>query len=121
MSQITLICVYKRKTKWPWNSKLTIILLANTVHTVNLKIDLSRYIYQHRDADGKIVGISVSRSIQKELECERYIDGDKMHIVLVYFQKEISVFCKYFYDDFKSTGNFSPDLFFLLASNVKSS
>ncbi|MCC5453366.1 hypothetical protein LMJ53_16750 [Rheinheimera sp. UJ51] len=114
MSQ--LVRVYQRKSKSPWDDTSTFILLADIANLQTLELTFGRYIYQHRNAGGKILGISVSRSIQEELECEQYIDADKMHTLLGYYSEDISEFCEKFPDEFESVFGLPPDLFLIVAA-----
>ena len=116
MSQSALVRVYQRKSKSPWEDTSTFLLLADIADEGSLKLEFNRYIYQHRDAGGRVLGISVSRSIQQALECNQYIDADKMHSVLAHYCDDIMAFCEKFPDEFESVFGLPPDLFLILAA-----
>lgn len=116
MSQGQLVRVYQRKSKSPWNDTSTFLLLADIANQETLELSFSRYIYQHRDAGGRVLGISVSRAIQQELECEQYIGADNMHAVLAYYSEDILEFCEKFPDEFESVFFLPPDLFLIVAA-----
>lgn len=116
MSQSALVRVYQRKSKSPWDDTSTFLLLANIADENSLKLEFSRYIYQHRDAGGRVLGISVSRSIQQELECSQYIDAENMHSILAHYSDDIMEFCEKFPDEFESVFGLPPDLFLLVAA-----
>lgn len=52
--------------------RLTFLLLADIAHENTLELYFRRYIYLHKDVGGKMLGVSVSRSIQGDLECSQY-------------------------------------------------
>ena len=116
MSQNQLVRVYQRKSKSPWDDAFTFLLLADIANEDKLELAFSRYIYQHRDAGGRVLGISVSRSIQQELECEQYLDVASMYRVLAYYSDDILEFCEKFPDEFESVFFLPPDLFLIVAA-----
>lgn len=116
MSQNQLVRVYQRKSKSPWDDASTFLLLADIADEDTLELAFSRYIYQHRDAGGRILGISVSRSIQQELECEQYIGVDKMRSVLAHYSEDITEFCEKFSDEFESVFGLPPELYLIVAA-----
>lgn len=111
-----LVRVYQRKSKSPWDDVSTFLLLADIANEETLELSFGRYIYQHRDAGGKILGISVSRSIQEELECGQYIGADKMHRVLAYYSEDISEFCEKFPEEFEAVFGLPPDIYLIIAA-----
>lgn len=116
MSQNQLVRVYQRKSKSPWDDASTFLLLADIADEDKLELAFSRYIYQHRDAGGRILGISVSRTIQQDLECEQYIGVDKMRSVLAHYSEEITEFCEKFPDEFESVFGLPPELYLIVAA-----
>ena len=59
---------YQRQSKSPWRDHSTVLLLADhqVVEDDDIELSFSRYIYQHRDSAGRILGMSISKSIQEE-------------------------------------------------------
>lgn len=111
-----LVRVYQRKSKSPWDDCSTFLLLADIVDANTKTLGFSRYIYLHRDAGGRQLGISVSRSIQEDLKCEQYIDAINMHAVLAQYIEDISQFCEQYPDDFESVFGLPPDIYMIVAA-----
>jgi len=111
-----LVRVYQRKSKSPWDDSATFLLLSDIANEETLELTFGRYIYQHRDAGGRVLGISVSKSVQQELECEQYISADNMHVVLAHYSEDISRFCEKFPDEFESVFGLPPDLYLIVAA-----
>ena len=65
MSQTKLQIVrkYTRESKSPFQDASTSLWLASITNEDRLELDFSQYIYVHRDDVGKVVGVSVSKSI----------------------------------------------------------
>lgn len=116
MSQNQLVRVYQRKSKSPWDDTFTFLLLADIANDETLELSFGRYIYQHRDAGGRVLGISVSRSVQQEVESEQYIGPDNMHAVLGYYSEDITKFCEKFPEEFESVFGLPPDLYLIVAA-----
>ncbi|KKO45770.1 hypothetical protein WG68_08625 [Arsukibacterium ikkense] len=114
MSQ--LVRVYQRKSRSPWDDTSTFLLLADIANEKTQELSFGRYIYQHRDAGGRILGISVSRSIQDELECGQYIDANKMQKILSHYCQDISEFCEKFPDEFEAVFGLPPDVYLIIAA-----
>lgn len=116
MKQDKLIRVYQRKSKSPWEDASTFLLLADITDEINQELSFSRYIYLHKDAGGRILGLSVSRSIQQDLNCEQYLDAEKMHSVLSHYSEDIAEFCEKFPGEFEAVFGLPPDVYLLVAS-----
>lgn len=116
MSQSALVRVYQRKSKSPWEDACTFLLLADIADESTLDLAFNRYIYLHKDSGGKILGISVSRSVQEELECGQYIDASKMQAVLSYYSHDISEFCEKFPAEFEAVFGLPPDIYLIVAA-----
>lgn len=119
MSQNQFIRKYKRvsKSKWATLDKSTILLLADVTGTAENEIELgfSKYIYLHRDDIGKVLGISISKSIfdahSTQFE-DRYLEGEDMLTVMLIYIDEIIEFCELFTDEFESVFLLSPRVYF---------
>lgn len=116
MSQNQLVRVYQRKSKSPWDDASTFLLLADIANEETLELSFGRYIYQHRDAGGRVLGISVSRSIQQDLECQQYLDVASMYRVLAHYSEDISEFCEKFPETFESVFGLPPDVYLIVAA-----
>lgn len=116
MSQNALVRVYQRKSKSPWDDAATFLLLADIADESKLELAFSRYIYMHKDSGGKILGISVSRSIQQELECDQYIDTKKMNVILSHYSQDIAEFCEKFPAEFEVVFGLPPDIYLIVAA-----
>jgi len=106
---------YQRKSKSPWDDHCTVLLLADYQLDEDGAIELSfsRYIYQHRDSAGRILGVSVSKSILEEHpEFEaQYLEGLDMCIVLLLLNEEISNFCALFSEEFEGIFGLPPKIY----------
>lgn len=119
MSQNQFIRKYKRvsKSKWATLDKSTILLLADVTGTAENEVELgfSKYIYLHRDDVGKVLGISISKSIfdahSTQFE-DRYLEGEDMLTVMLIYVDEIIEFCELFKNDFESAFLLSPRVYF---------
>lgn len=107
---------YKRESKSPFADKSTILLLAG--HTLKedgeIELTYDNYIYQHRDACGRVLGISLSKSIaaqQPEFD-SRYLTEADMALVMLLYKDEICEFCTLFEDEFKSIFCLPPQIYF---------
>lgn len=116
MNSNSLVRVYQRKSKSPWEDTSTFLLLADIASEETLELTFGRYIYQHRDAGGRVLGISVSRSIQQALECEQYLDVASMYRVLAYYSEDILEFCEKFPAEFEAVFGLPPDVYLLVAA-----
>ena len=110
---------YQRKSKSPWDDHCTVLLLAEQQRNVQGTIELSfgQYIYQHRDSAGRILGISVSKSILEdfpEFTCQ-YLEGINMYIILLLLKDEIKSFCELFRLEFLEIYGLYPEEYFELA------
>lgn len=116
MSQNPLVRVYQRKSKSPWEDTSTFLLLADIANEKTLELSFGRYIYLHKDAGGRMLGVSVSRSIQEDLECSQYIDANNMQLVLSHYSQDISEFCEKFPAEFEAVFGLPPDVYLLVAA-----
>ncbi|PKH62858.1 hypothetical protein CXF83_09910 [Shewanella sp. Choline-02u-19] len=110
---------YQRQSKSPWNDHCTILLLAD--HQLSegndIKLTFARYIYQHRDSAGRILGMSISKSIQEEhpeLD-NQYLEDLDMYMVLLLLKDEVQSFCGLFDDEFESIFGLPPEVYFDIA------
>lgn len=110
---------YQRKSKSPWDDHSTVLLLANNEQEDDNELNLifTRYIYQHRDAAGRILGISISKSILEEhTELDsQYLTGIDMYIVLLLLKEDIATFCQLFKEEFESIYGLPPMAYFEVA------
>ena len=114
-NQSQFIRIYKRTSQSPWDDHSTVLLLANTTRNGDeIELEFSRYIYLHRDIAGKIQGLSLSKSIiaESELDCERYVSGDMMYVILLMYVDEIPSFCELYADEFETLFLTSPTHYF---------
>tara|TARA_A200000159_G_scaffold6815_1_gene6041 strand:- start:2438 stop:2830 length:393 start_codon:yes stop_codon:yes gene_type:complete len=114
-SQSQFIRIYKRTSQSPWDDHSTVLLLANATQQGNeIELDFSRYIYLHRDIAGRVLGLSLSKSIivESELECERYVSCEMMYVILLMYVDEIPSFCEHYADEFEALFLTSPTHYF---------
>lgn len=114
-NQSQFIRIYKRASQSPWDDHSTVLLLANVSQDgEEIKLDFSRYIYLHRDTSGRIQGLSLSKSIitEADFDCERYICGEMMYVILLMYIDEITLFCELFADEFEALFLTSPVHYF---------
>lgn len=110
---------YQRQSKSPWRDHSTVLLLAGHQVTEedDIELSFSRYIYQHRDAAGRILGMSISKSVQEEhpeLDSQ-YLEDTDMYMVLLLLKEEIQSFCGHFDDEFESIFGLPPEIYFDIA------
>jgi hypothetical protein len=110
---------YQRQSKSPWNDHCTVLLLADHQVTEGHDIELSfaRYIYQHRDSAGRVLGMSISKSIREEhpeLDSQYLVDLD-MYMVLLLLKEEIQSFCGLFDGEFVDIFGLPPEIYFDIA------
>ncbi|MGK0270012.1 MAG: hypothetical protein ACI88H_000645 [Cocleimonas sp.] len=110
---------YQRQSKSPWNDHFTVLLLAEYQVTEDNGIELSfaRYIYQHRDSTGRILGMSISKSIREdhpELDSQ-YLEDLDMYMVLLLLKDEIQGFCGLFDDEFEDIFGVPAEIYFDVA------
>ncbi len=113
---------YQRKSRSPWDDHSTVLLLANYAKEDDgtLELNFSRYIYQHRDSAGRILGISVSKSIldeHPELEGQ-YLKEMDMYIVLLLLNEEITTFCILFAEEFEAIFGLPPKIYLEAAEQL---
>ena len=109
------IRIYQRASKSIWDDKSTVLLLANhRFRDEELCLDFNRYIYLHRDVEGKILGLSLSKAIvsETEMECSQYVSGEMMYVVLLLYIDEITAFCELFAEQFEALFLTSPTFYF---------
>ena len=111
--------VYKRASKSPFSDHSTILILASFQSDTNDEVvfDYSRYVYLHREVDGAIAGISVSKGLLAEWPAytKRYMSGDVMYAFLLDNIEEICSFTECFEDEFCYLFMMKPLNFFTAA------
>ena len=114
-NQSQFIRIYKRSSQSPWDDHSTVLLLANVSQKGEKTVlDFSRYIYLHRDIAGRVQGLSLSKSIiaESELDCDRYVSGELMYVILLMYLDEITSFCELFTEEFEVLFLASPAHYF---------
>ncbi len=118
--QSQFIRIYKRTSQSPWDDHSTVLLLANASQSgEEIELDFSRYIYLHRDIAGRILGLSLSKSIivETELDCDRYVSGEMMYVILLMYVDEIASFCELYAEEFEALFLVHPSPYF--TSNIE--
>ncbi|MEP7706539.1 hypothetical protein [Paraglaciecola sp. 25GB23A] len=96
--------VYKRASQSPFSDHSTMLWLASAIceNDLGIEIDYKRYIYVHREIDGTICGISISKKMLSENPDfeNRYLDGVEMYAFLLIHIEEITAFCEFFRNEF---------------------
>ena len=102
----SIIRKYQRKSRSPFKGDdSTILLLANvTDEPTGVVLDYQRYIYLHRDNVGKWLGISISNSLEQEIDDGggKYRQGKEALSLLLSYHQEIRDFLRHFSDDIES-------------------
>ncbi len=102
----TIIRKYQRRSRSPFDGDdSTILLLANaTVNAEGVELDYQRYIYLHRDSVGRWLGISISKSLEHEMDDGRgkYRQGREALSLLLSFHQEIRDFLRHYSDELES-------------------
>lgn len=102
----SIIRKYQRRSRSPFEGDdSTILLLANvSAEPTGVVLDYQRYIYLHRDNVGKWLGISISNSLEQEMDDGggKYRQGKEALSVLLSYHQEISVFLRHFSDEVES-------------------
>ena len=102
----SIIRKYQRKSRSPFKGDdSTILLLANvTDEPTGVVLDYQRYIYLHRDNVGKWLGISISNSLEQEMNDGggKYRQGKEALSLLLSYHQEIRDFLRHFSDDIES-------------------
>lgn len=105
-SKTSIIRKYQRRSRSPFEEDdSTILLLANlTVNAEGVALDYQRYIYLHRDSVGRWLGISISKSLETEMDDEggKYRHGREALSLLLSYHQEISAFLRHFSDEVES-------------------
>ena len=105
-SKPSIIRKYQRRSRSPFDGDdSTILLLANaTVNAEGVELDYQRYIYLHRDSVGRWLGISISNSLENEMDDEggKYRLGREALSLLLSYHQEINAFLRHFSDDIES-------------------
>ena len=115
-TKLQIVRKYTRESKSPFQDASTSLWLANVTNEDRLELDFSQYIYVHRDDVGKVVGVSVSKSIAREHSLEsQYLEGSGMYSILIFYIDQIKDFCEHWADEFEQFFLLPPDLFFELA------
>ena len=109
------IRIYKRASQSPWRDHSTVLLMANTSQNKGTtELEFSRYIYMHRDIVGRILGLSLSKTITAEADIsdERYVSDEMMYVILLTYIDEITAFCELYSEEFESIFLAKPAQFF---------
>ena len=112
--------VYKRASKTPFDDFSNMLWLASIEREQEsaLSINYSKYIYVHREADGSICGLSISKMMLEENSelNSRYISGKQMYGILLKYASEMSDFCQHFESAFVDIFLMPPKAYFATAS-----
>ncbi|MBD0411051.1 hypothetical protein [Pseudoalteromonas distincta] len=119
--QIKFVKQLTRASKAPFETTSTSLWLANVISADGepLVLDYSRYLYIHRDAVGKITGISISKAMVGDHPNvhSQYIEyGDLMFGILIFYIEEIENFCQLWAYEFEKYFLLPPDDYFEAAS-----
>ncbi len=102
----SIIRKYQRRSKSPFEGDdSTILLLANvTDEPIGVVLNYQRYIYLHRDNVGKWLGISISNSLEQEMDDGggKYRQGKEALSLLLSYHQEITDFLRHFSGDVES-------------------
>ena len=102
----SIIRKYQRRSRSPFEGDdSTILLLANvTAEPSGIVLDYQRYVYLHRDNVGRWLGISISHSLEQEMEDGggKYRQGKEALSLLLYYHQEITDFLRHFSDEIES-------------------
>jgi hypothetical protein len=102
----SIIRKYQRRSKSPFEGDdSTILLLANvTDEPTGVVLNYQRYIYLHRDNVGRWLGLSISHSLEQEMEDGggKYRQGREALSLLLFYHQEISDFLRNFSDEVES-------------------
>tara|TARA_Y100000114_G_C11743722_1_gene320442 strand:- start:428 stop:820 length:393 start_codon:yes stop_codon:yes gene_type:complete len=105
-SKPTIIRKYQRRSRSPFEGDdSTILLLANlTAEPTGVVLDYQRYIYLHRDIVGRWLGISISHSLEQEMNDGggKYRQGKEALSLLLSYHQEITDFLRHFSGDVES-------------------
>lgn len=104
--KLSIIRKYQRQSKSPFEGDdSTILLLANVTDDVDgVVLGYKRYIYLHRDSVGRWLGISISSSVEGEMNDTggKYRQGKEALSLLLFYHLEIRDFLRHFTDDIES-------------------
>lgn len=113
------IRLYQRSSKSPWNDASTILLYATVVKTSNsLELEFDRFIYLHRDTVGRVLGVSIAKSLldsHPEFE-SKYLEGIDMYSMLLQYLEDIIDFTNHFADEFQQLFMLDPKTYFEAAA-----
>ena len=102
----SIIRKYQRRSKSTFEGDdSTILLLANvTDEPIGVVLNYQRYIYLHRDNVGKWLGISISNSLEQEMDDGggKYRQGKEALSLLLSYHQEITDFLRQFSGDVES-------------------
>ncbi|MGI2107434.1 hypothetical protein ACRN9A_20095 [Shewanella frigidimarina] len=110
-----LIRIYKRQSKSPWDDHSTVLLLAeHKLENDEIQLSFNKYIYLHRNVEGQILGISISKSLlQSNPEFEtQYLEGIDAYMMLLIYIDDIAAFCELFSKEFISIFGIHPRYYF---------
>tara|TARA_R110000851_G_scaffold67191_4_gene151667 strand:- start:59161 stop:59568 length:408 start_codon:yes stop_codon:yes gene_type:complete len=118
-----LIRVYKRQSKSPWTDHSTVLLLADhKLENDEIQLSFNKYIYLHRNVEGQILGISISKSILEsnpEFQTQ-YLEGIDAYMMLLIYIDDIAAFCELFSKEFVSIFGIHPNYYFEAAEQFLS-
>ena len=102
----SIIRKYQRRSKSTFEGDdSTILLLANvTDEPTGVVLDYQRYVYLHRDNVGRWLGISISHSLEQEMNDGggKYRQGKEALSLLLSYHQEITDFLRHFSGDVES-------------------
>jgi hypothetical protein len=113
---------YKRQSKSPWeNDSSTILLYADVVSSDKNEVELgyTNYIYLHRDDVGRVLGISISKTMLEDNPdfASRYLEDIHAYCFLLIHIEKIANFCCLFTEEFESIFLLEPRAYFATAES----
>lgn len=120
-NKIQFVKKLTRASKAPFETVTTHLWLANVTSDEGepLSLNYSRYLYVHYDLAGKVIGISISKSMVNDHPniYSQYIEySDLMFGVLIFYIEEIERFCQLWANDFEKYFLLPPDDYFEAAA-----
>ena len=116
------IRVYKRASKSPFLGDASTVLFyagSKISNSGDLELSFTNYIYLHKNVAGKVLGISISKSLLRdnpEFESQ-YIAGIEMLGFLLIYIEKIKAFCCLFKEEFESLFLLEPASYFDVAES----
>uniref|UniRef100_UPI003B5B2F36 hypothetical protein n=1 Tax=Shewanella gaetbuli TaxID=220752 RepID=UPI003B5B2F36 len=111
----SLVKVYKRQSKSPWDDHSNVLLLADIKdENDEMQLSFNKYIYLHRSVTGHILGISISKSLlEQNPEFEtQYLSGIDAFTILLIYIDDIAAFCEQFSSEFSEIFGIHPKYYF---------